>query len=176
VGSGDHLGLNYITTVDELAVLKRVIVQNVAAKGTAVLNAADPVVAAMAAKTKGAVTFFALDQFNPVMAKHRAQGNAVVYVDHGQIVAARGAEKHYLNLSDIAVTLGGAIGFQVENVMASVAAVWALGLDWDTIRTGLASFSSENDNAQGRFNIFDYKGATVIADYGHNPDAMVALV
>jgi cyanophycin synthetase len=176
VGSGDHLGLNYITTVDELAVLKRVIVQNVAAKGTAVLNAADPVVAAMAAKTKGAVTFFALDQFHPVMAKHRAQGNAVVYVDQGQIVAARGAEKHYLNLSDIPVTLGGAIGFQVENVMASGAAVWALGLDWDTMRAGLASFSSENDNAQGRFNIFDYKGATVIADYGHNPDAMAALV
>ena len=176
VGSGDHLGLNYITTVDELAVLKRVIVQNVAPKGTAVLNAADPVVAAMAAKTKGAVTFFALDQFHPVMATHRAQGHAVVYVDQGQMVAAKGAEKHYLNLSDIPVTLGGAIGFQVENVMASVAAVWALGLDWDTLRAGLASFSSENDNAQGRFNVFNYKGATVIADYGHNPDAMAALV
>ena len=176
VGSGDHLGLNYITTVDELAVLKRVIVQNVAPKGMAVLNAADPVVAAMAAKTKGAVTFFALDQFHPVMATHRAQGHAVVYVDQGQMVAAKGAEKHYLNLSDIPVTLGGAIGFQVENVMASVAAVWALGLDWDTLRAGLASFSSENDNAQGRFNVFNYKGATVIADYGHNPDAMAALV
>ena len=176
VGSGDHLGLNYITTVDELAVLKRVIVQNVAPKGTAVLNAADPVVAAMAAKTKGAITFFALDQFHPVMATHRAQGHAVVYVDQGQMVAAKGAEKHYLNLSDIPITLGGAIGFQVENVMASVAAVWALGLDWDTLRAGLASFSSENDNAQGRFNVFNYKGATVIADYGHNPDAMAALV
>jgi len=176
VGSGDHLGLNYITTVDELAVLKRVIVQNVAAKGTAVLNATDPVVAAMAAKCKGAITFFALDQYHPVMATHRAQGHAVVYVDKGQIVAAKGAQKHYLNLSEIPMTLDGAIGFQVENVMASVAAVWALGLDWETVRAGLASFSSENDNAQGRFNIFDYKGATVIADYGHNPDAMAALV
>ena len=28
----------------------------------------------------------------------------------------------------------------------------------------------------GRFNVFDYKGATVIADYGHNPDAIKALV
>ena len=176
VGSGDHLGLNYITTVDELAVLKRVIVQNVAAKGTAVLNATDPVVAAMAAKCKGAVTFFALDQYHPVMATHRAQGHAVVYVDKGQIVAAKGAQKHYLNLSEIPMTLDGVIGFQVENVMASVAAVWALGLDWETVRAGLASFSSENDNAQGRFNIFNYKGATVIADYGHNPDAMAALV
>lgn len=48
VGTGDHLGLNYITTVEDLAVLKRVIVQNVAPTGYAVLNAADPIVAAMA--------------------------------------------------------------------------------------------------------------------------------
>ena len=176
VGSGDHLGLNYITTVDELAVLKRVIVQNVSPKGTAVLNAADPVVAKMAAKCKGAVTFFALDQFNPVMATHRAQGHAVVYVENQQLVASKGAVKHYIDLADVPVTLGGTIGFQVENVMASVAAVWALGLDWNTIRGGLASFSTDENNAAGRFNLFKYRDATVIADYGHNPDAMVALV
>ena len=176
VGSGDHLGLNYITTVDELAVLKRVIVQNVSPKGTAVLNAADPVVAKMAAKCKGAVTFFALDKFNPVMATHLAQGRAAVYVENQQLVAAKGATKHFVNLADIPVTLGGAVGFQVENVMASVAAVWALGVDWDTIRSGLASFSTDQNNAAGRFNLFHYRGATVIADYGHNPDAMLALV
>ena len=45
-----------------------------------------------------------------------------------------------------------------------------------TIRKGLANFSNDNDNAQGRFNLFTYRGATVIADYGHNPDAMLALV
>jgi cyanophycin synthetase len=176
VGSGDHLGLNYITTVDELAVLKRVIVQNVSPKGTAVLNAADPVVAKMAAKCRGEVTFFALDKFNPVMATHLAQGRAAVYVENQQLVAAKGATKHFINLSDIPVTLGGAVGFQVENVMASVAAVWALGLDWDTIRKGLASFSTDENNAAGRFNVFQFRGATVIADYGHNPDAMLALV
>ncbi|MFM2328663.1 MAG: hypothetical protein RLZZ494_766, partial [Pseudomonadota bacterium] len=38
IGAGDHLGLNYITTVEDLAVLKRVIVQNVAPNGYAVLN------------------------------------------------------------------------------------------------------------------------------------------
>ena len=60
--------------------------------------------------------------------------------------------------------------------MAAIAAAWALGLDWDTIRRGLASFVNDADNAPGRFNVFDYRGATLIADYGHNPDAMRALV
>ena len=44
------------------------------------------------------------------------------------------------------------------------------------VRSGLASFLNDADNAPGRFNVMDYRGATVIADYGHNPDAMRALV
>jgi cyanophycin synthetase len=176
VGSGDHLGLNYITTVQDLAVLKRVIVQNVSTTGTAVLNATDPTVAAMASKCRGSVTFFAVDKFHPVMATHRAQGQAVVYVENGQIVASKGDLHQTIALANIPITMGGLIPFQIENVMASVAAAWALGLDWNTIRDGLAGFSNDTDNAQGRFNLFTFRGATVIADYGHNPDAMIALV
>ena len=176
IGSGDHLGLNYITTVRELSVLKRVIVQNVATTGTAVLNAVDPNVSAMASKARGAVTFFALDKYHPVMATHRAQGHAVVYVENGYIVASRGDFEQKLPLAEIPITMGGTIGFQVENVMASVAAAWALNIPWNTIRLGLAGFSNDSDNAAGRFNLFQYRGATVIADYGHNPDAMLALV
>jgi cyanophycin synthetase len=65
VGSGDHLGLNYITTVQDLAVLKRVIVQNVSTTGTAVLNATDPTVAAMASKCKRLGHFFCRRQVPP---------------------------------------------------------------------------------------------------------------
>ena len=176
IGSGDHLGLNYITTVRELSVLKRVIVQNVATTGTAVLNAVDPNVSAMATKARGAVTFFALDKHHPVMATHRAQGRAAVYVENGHIVASKGDFEQKLPLVEIPITMGGAIGFQVENVMASVAAAWALNIPWNTIRLGLARFSNDSDNAAGRFNLFQFRGATVIADYGHNPDAMLALV
>jgi cyanophycin synthetase len=176
VGSGDHLGLNYITTVQDLAVLKRVIVQNVSPHGTAVLNATDPNVAIMAGKCKGSVTFFAVDKFHPVMATHRAQGQAVVYVENGQIVASKGDLQQAIALASIPVTMGGLVPFQVENVMAAVAAAWALGLDWSVIRAGLIGFSNDSDNALGRFNLFQYRGATVIADYGHNPDAMLALV
>jgi cyanophycin synthetase len=79
LGSGDHLGLNYITTVEDLAVLKRVIVQNVAQSGMAVLNAADPIVASMAENCPGQVTYFAADRHHPVMTMHRAQGMRTVY-------------------------------------------------------------------------------------------------
>jgi cyanophycin synthetase len=176
IGAGDHLGLNYITTLEDLAVLKRVIVQNVAPGGMAVLNAADPMVAAMADNTKGDVTFFAQDGTHPVMSMHRAKGKRVVYVEDGMLVAEQGKNVTRLPLADVPLTRGGTVGFQVENTMAAVAAAWAVGISWDAIRVGLATFKSESSNAPGRFNVFDYRGATVIADYGHNPDAMQALV
>ncbi|MCC7545051.1 MAG: cyanophycin synthetase [Aquabacterium sp.] len=176
LGAGDHLGLNYITTVEELAVLKRVIVMNVAETGYAVLNAADPIVAAMAPKCSGQVIFFAREVQHPLLTAHRAQGKRTVSVDGDAIVAVEGSWRESIPLRDVPITRNGTIGFQVENVMASVAAAWAVGLDWDTIRNGLASFANDADNAPGRFNVMDYRGATVIADYGHNPDAMRALV
>ncbi|WP_027014127.1 cyanophycin synthetase [Comamonas composti] len=176
VGAGDHLGLNYIHTVEDVAVLKRVIVQNVATSGYAVLNAADPLVAAMASTCPGKVIYFAVDRHHPVMATHRAQGNRVIYVDGEQLVVAEGSWRETVALREIPITRGGAISFQVENVMAAVGAAWACGLSWQTIRRGLAGFLNDSDNAPGRFNVMDYRGATLIADYGHNPDAIRALV
>lgn len=176
IGSGDHLGLNYITTVEDLAVLKRVIVQNVAPTGYAVLNAADPIVTQMAHACPGKVIFFAADRHHPRMATHRAQGKRTVYIDGQTLVAAEGSRVERIALQGIPITRGGTIGFQVENVMAAVAAAWAVNLSWETIKSGLASFVTDTHNAPGRFNVMDYAGATVIADYGHNPDAMLALV
>jgi len=176
LGKGDHLGLNYITSVEDLAVLKRVIVQNVAPGGSAVLNAADPIVAAMADSCPGSVIFFAHDRSLPVMARHRARGRRVVYVDGGSLVAAEGRRERRISLADVPLTRGGTIPFQVDNAMAAMAAAWALDVDWKAIEGALASFTSDAQTVPGRFNEFTFRGAKVIADYGHNPDAILALV
>jgi len=176
IGVGDHLGLSFITTVEDLAVVKRVVVQNVAPDGMAVLNAADPMTAAMAAACPGAVTFFTYDREHPVMATHRAQGHRIVYVENNQIVAAQNHNEQRFDLASIPITRNGIIGFQVENAMAAIAAAWALNVDWKTIQTGISTFVNDAATAPGRFNFFEYRGANVIADYGHNPDAILALV
>lgn len=176
IGQGDHLGLSYINTVEDLAVVKRVIVQNVAPHGYAVLNAADPIVAQMAAVCPGSVIFFARDANLPLMATQRAQGKRVLYVEAGELVAAEGREEWRLPLSAIPITEDGRLGFQVDNVLAATAAAWGLGVDWQVVRAALASFVADAESAPGRFNRFDYRGATLIADYGHNPDAIRALI
>ena len=76
----------------------------------------------------------------------------------------------------IPVTQNGTVAFQIENAMAATGAGWALGLDWEIIRAGLASFVNDFQTAPGRFNLFKHRGATLIADYGHNVDAIRELV
>ena len=177
IGMGDHLGLSYINTVEDLTAVKRVIVQNVTpGTGVAVLNAADPLVAGMAVHCPGSVTFFARDPDNPVIAKHRAQRKRVVYLDGGSIVASEAGVEHRIPLVGIPVTQNGIVAFQIENAMAAAGAGWALGLDWEIIRAGLASFVNDTHTVPGRFNLFSHRGATLIADYGHNADAIRALV
>ncbi|MFV0663333.1 cyanophycin synthetase [Denitromonas sp.] len=177
IGVGDHLGLNYINSVEELSVLKRVIVQNVAPTGTAVLNACDPHTVAMAPHSPGKVVFFASQADAPAAALHRAQGHRVVVREGNDVCAVEGGEVvHVRSLAGVPLTLGGAIPFQVENVLAVVAAAWSLGVDWAVIDRALETFESTAQSAPGRFNVFRHRGATVIADYGHNPDAIAALV
>ena len=176
IGVGDHLGLNYINTVEDLAVVKRVIVENVGPNGAAVLNAMDPHVVPMASSCQAQVIFFAHDRQHPVVAAHHAQGLKVVYRDGNDIVAAQKDDFVRLPLSNIPLTDNGRLPFQIENVMAAVAAAWAINLPWDCVRERLSNFVSNAGTAPGRFNRFRLRGAEIIVDYGHNPDAMLALV
>ncbi|MEY4961190.1 MAG: cyanophycin synthetase, partial [Pseudomonadota bacterium] len=144
--------------------------------GVAVLNAADPLVVSMADGCPGSVTFFAQDPNHPVIAMHRSLGKRVIYLDGDSIVASETGVEYRIPLSGIPITQNGTIGFQIENAMAAIGAGWALALDWSIIRAGLATFVSDAQTAPGRFNLFNHRGATLIADYGHNADAIRALV
>jgi cyanophycin synthetase len=176
IGGGDHLGLNHIETPEEVAWVKGVVVENVSPDGMAVLNGEDPLCAAMADRCPGSVTMFGFDPAHPVLASHRARGHRIVFRRGDDIVAAHREREWRIPLSGVPLTHGGAVGFQVANAMAAVAAVWALDMDWDAIRRGLATFVSDAGTVPGRFNVFAWRGATIVADYGHNPDAMHALV
>jgi cyanophycin synthetase len=79
-------------------------------------------------------------------------------------------------LSQVPLTQSGRVGFQVENVLSAVAAAWSVGIPGDAIRTALATFVNDPRTTPARFNLFSFAGATVVVDYGHNADALLALI
>ena len=177
IGDGDHLGISDINTPEDLARVKGVLVENVSPRGAAVLNAADPLVRAMAPRCRGSVVYFAVDPDEPVIVSHRAEGGRAVFVRHGEIVLAEGTRETGLSrLVDIPITHMGRIGFQVENTLAVSAGAWAMGVELDVIRQAIETIGAEADTIPGRFNLFEIQGATVVVDYGHNTSALQALI
>src|SRR5206468_1205884 len=127
IGQGDHLGIADINDPEQLAKVKRTIVDVIAKEtGTAVLNAGDPLAAGMAQHCKGRVLYFDRDPDNPVISQHRDNGGAAMFVRDGQIVLAEGViERTLIALDRILLTQSGRIGFEVENALASIGAAWA---------------------------------------------------
>ncbi|MFM8570636.1 MAG: cyanophycin synthetase, partial [Pirellula sp.] len=110
IGEGDHLGLSDIETIEQLAKVKRCVIEAVHKTGYGVLKANDPLTAEMADKCKGRVIFFAIDENDPVLTDHRLKGQRVVFVRNGMIVIAEGAEETALTTLDkIPVTHKGRI-------------------------------------------------------------------
>jgi cyanophycin synthetase len=176
VGEGDHLGLNGIDEVRDLARVKAVPVRCVSTRGAAVLNADDPLVVAMAAQCRGTVVYFSRNAQSAVIAAHRAAGGTAITVIDGQLVIARGRQvTPVARLEHMPLTLGGRVGFQIDNLLASVAAAHWLGIPVAAIRAGVRSFTSDVSSAPGRFNVLTHQGSTIVLDYGHNASALLAL-
>jgi cyanophycin synthetase len=177
VAEGDHLGLGGIHTVEELARLKAVPVRRVAPSGVAILNAGDPLTAAMVSQCPAESLLFSHDARCPALVKHRERGGWVATVRGQELVIERGSYSCRLgNVAEFPLTHGGKIAFQVENILAAAAAGFWLGLTPEQLRQGLRTFIGDLGSAPGRFNVLVHEERTVVLDYGHNVSALRALV
>jgi cyanophycin synthetase len=178
IGQGDHIDKNGIDTVEKLAEVKRTVVEAVAREtGTAVLNAADPLVAAMAPYCPGKVVFFACNGKNRIIKEHRSKSGKVAFVENDAIVLAEGDREYgRIPLEQVPLTLGGNVRFQVENALAAIGTAWSLGLPLEKIVESTASFVSDMEHVPGRFNVIKTNGATMIVDYGHNASSLEAII
>lgn len=169
--SADHLGLQDIDTVEQLAEVKSLVVRLTRPSGAVVLNADDPLVRAMAAEVAAPVTFFSrAPESEPVRAQLAGGGRAVL-ADDGAIVVAEGAERATLiSLGDVPITFGGRAGHMVENALAATAAALGLGLSREAIAAGLTSFRNTPEQNFGRLHVFAIRepACTFVVDYAHN--------
>jgi cyanophycin synthetase len=131
----------------------------------------------MAKVCRGSVLYFARDPEHPVLVRHRREGGRVAFVRGDAVVLAAGPDEVMrIGFDGIPLTHGGRVRFQVENALACIGGLWALGLPWDSIRAALATFGTDTDKSPGRFNVLSLNGTTAIFDYGHNPSSLLAMV
>ncbi len=176
----DHLGLRGIDTVEQLAQVKQVIVEAVPKNGAAVLNADDPLVAAMRRACSGEVVWFSIEPDNRMISDHCRRGGKAVILERSElgdlIVLVHGRRRMPLAYTHLVpATFGGKAMFNVQNAMAAAGAAYCAGAHLGDIRGGLRSFTPSYYSAPGRMNMTEVRGVKVIVDYCHNAPAMVAL-
>jgi cyanophycin synthetase len=177
--SADHLGLHGIDTLEQLAQLKRIVVE--VARDVAVLNADDPLCLRMADHTQASrIGYVTMNPRHELVRQHiRAGGLAMVCEDgiNGQMITLydKGAHQPLLWTHLIPATLEGKATHNVQNAMFAALMAHAQGIKADTIRQGLRTFDTSYFQAPGRLNVFDQLPFKVILDYGHNPAAVEAM-
>jgi UDP-N-acetylmuramyl tripeptide synthase len=178
--TADHIGMGGIESVEELALVKRIVVE--VARDTAVLNADDPLVLRMADHTPAKhICYITRDSGHELVREHIRAGGRAMVLEHGlngdQIVLYdKGAQLPLIWTHLIPATFEGKALHNVENAMFAAAMAHGLGKSLDDIRNGLRTFDMSFFQAPGRLNVFDGHGFRVILDYGHNPAAVRAMV
>ena len=177
--SGDHLGLRGIDTVEQLARIKRILIE--IATNTAVLNADDNLCLEMANHTKAEnICYITLADNHPLVREHiRAEGRAVVLEKglNGDMITMydKGSHIPLLWTHLIPATLEGKAVHNVQNAMFAAALAYSMGKPLDDIRHGLRTFNTTFFQAPGRMNIFDEYPFKVILDYAHNAAAFKGM-
>jgi cyanophycin synthetase len=175
----DHLGLKGVETLEELAKVKRIVVE--VARDTAVLNADDALCLRMADYTEAkTICYVTMDPAHPLVRQHITAGGRGVVQESGMkgqmiTIYDKGAHIPLLWTHLIPATLEGRAAHNVQNAMFAAAVAFSLGVKLEDIRHGLRTFDTSFFQAPGRMNVFDEHPFKVILDYGHNPAAVLAM-
>lgn len=174
--SEDHLGLNDIDTLEDLARVKSVVVQSVKRDGWAVLNADNPWCVKIAEELRCQVAYFSMDETNPVIKAQCKKGGIAAIFENGFITIKKGDWKIRIEkVTTIPITLGGKARFMIENVLAAALAGYLQGFRTENIRLSLETFIPSAALTPGRMNIFEFKEYRVMIDFAHNAAGYLAI-
>jgi cyanophycin synthetase len=172
----DHLGIGDIDTIEDLARLKSVIAKTAMPSGYAVLNAEDPLVAAMAKDVVAKIAYFSMQPDHPLVQNHIQQGGLAAIYENGFITIVKGDWKiPVAEAVNVPLTLGGRAAFNIQNAMAASLAAFAQGVKVEEIRQGLSTFVASSTQTPGRMNLFDLGKFHALVDYAHNPAGFKAI-
>ena len=177
--ASDHLGIKGIDTLEQLAEIKRIVVE--VATECAVLNADDPNVLKMSAYTDAKVIcYVTMNPSHPLVREHiRAGGRACAL--------EQGVNGHMITLYDkgshiplmwthlIPATLEGRAMHNVQNAMVAAAMAFSMGVKLDAISHGLRTFDTTFFQAPGRMNVYSEHPFKVVMDYAHNAHAVSVM-
>lgn len=175
--SEDHLGMDEIYTLKDMAFVKSLVVEAIKPEGYAVLNADDQMTTYIAERVRSNLIYFSQNSSNPIIESHLNQGKMAVIIENNKLVCCQ--NNHWVPLlavEDIPITFDGKAACNIENALAAAASLLAMGISEKVIAWGLRTFKPDPWSNAGRFNLFSLGDFQVMLDYGHNLCGYEAVV
>ncbi len=174
--AADHLGLRDINTIEDMARVKAVVPESVQPNGYAILNADDELVSKMSKDLRSKVAYFSMDENNPLIKRHCADGGLAAIAENGFITICKGNWKIRVDkIVNIPLTFRGKAVFMVQNILPAVLAAFIRNFDMEDIRLALETFIPSPVQTPGRMNMFEFKRFSLLVDYAHNPAGFQAI-
>ena len=167
--SEDHLGIDGINSLDQLAYVKSLVVEAIKKNGYAVLNGEDKYCVEIGKELKSDIIYFSTVFENSIIQDQINRGKKAVYIKGKDIFIFDGVkENKLLSIRDIPATLKGILSYNISNSLSAIAGALGLGIEFKYIIEGLREFESNEEYNPGRFNVYNVKDFKVVVDYGHN--------
>ena len=181
--TSDHLDLQGIHTLPELAEVKSTVARATREGGWAVLNADDPLVASIARRVRSKVAMFSIGDGGAAAVRRTVAGGGRGYVlRDGWLIELDGsakdgpAEHRIVEVGRVPITLGGLARHNVANALAAAGAARGLGVTLAQLRDGLTDFQPSSERSPGRLNLFRLGARIVIVDFAHNEAGVSAVL
>jgi cyanophycin synthetase len=185
--SSDHLGDDGIDELAELVSVKALIAEELNAGGSVVLNASDPITAAIAdrqavRRNQPVIRYFSATSGCGVLELHKRAGGICYDVRDGRLTETdNGRERVIMEVGELPGAFDGRARHVVANALAAIAACRAVGIPAKEIREALSTFEPTTANP-GRGNVYAVPASPgaasqlspVLVDYGHNAAALLA--
>jgi cyanophycin synthetase len=166
----DHLGINDIHTLEDLARVKSTVVKSVKKDGWAVLNADDAHCVEIANDLRCNIAYFSMNEESEFAKRLSKEGKIVAVYENGYITIKKGEWKIRIERAiNVPLTLGGKAKFMIANALAATLASYLWGFKPEDISLALQTFIPSASQTPGRMNIFDFKKFKVMIDFAHNP-------
>ncbi len=170
----DHLGQKGIDTLEQLAEIKRTVVE--IATDTAVLNADDPELVALAPSIGARIVWFSADPSHSlVQAGVSAWGDGAVLNDGHLLVAHDGIWTDVGRIEEMPITLRGAARHNIANVLGAALVASCAGASPVAVSRALQRFGLDATDNAGRLQRYVLGGVHVVTDYAHNPGGIRVL-
>lgn len=172
----DHLGLDDINTMEQLARVKSVVPRSTMDDGYAILSADDDLVYNMKNDLDCNIALFSIKDNNERIKQHCENKGIAAYIEKGYFTVSKGQWRTRIaKVKDVPLTFEGRAECMIKNILPAILAATVRDFPLEVIRIALKTFVPSAEQTPGRLNLFDFKHCKLLVDYAHNMDALKEL-